>query len=94
MAASPQWKVYDEHGEYIASAKYPEVAAVIVAALGGTVRHGHRKIDTVWTEGSEEIPASESYDRVANIMRERLDDFPWVRRQRLAAKAHKEPAIT
>lgn len=65
MAASPSWKVYSKDGEYLASFKYPEHAAALVAALGvdgSTIRWGH--VLTVWTEGVDGH-AGESYDAVA-----------------------------
>ena len=73
MAMSPIWKVYDRAGKYEASAHHPETAAAIVSFLGdgATVRYGHNW--TVWTEGSEDIPASESYDIAADTMCERVE---------------------
>lgn len=65
MAASPKYKVYTPEKEYEASCKHGEVAAAIVAMLGdgATIRLDHSRI--LWTEGEEQIPASESYDGVA-----------------------------
>ena len=68
MAGSPDWKIYTREGEYIASAKYPEDAAAIVAMRGEgtTIRYGHNKRDIVWTEGQgADGEAGESYDAVA-----------------------------
>lgn len=65
MAAAPRFKVYDAGGVYIASCKYPQDAAAIVAARGshGTqIRDGHVRV--VWTDGVDG-DASESYDAVA-----------------------------
>jgi hypothetical protein len=65
MAAAPSWKVYSDSGEYLASCKYPEHAAALVAALGvdgTTIRWVH--VLTVWTEGVDGH-AGESYDVVA-----------------------------
>ncbi len=84
MAGTPTWKVYRENeymtwkvyreNEYMAACKYPEDAAVLVSAMGegATIRHGHSKKDTVWTEGSETFSAGESYDGVAEIAWRRL----------------------
>jgi hypothetical protein len=70
MAASPAFKVYRD-GEYIASCKHPEDAAMIIAGTGsGQVKHRHGKL--LWDEGQEEIAAGESYDRAAKIMLDRL----------------------
>jgi hypothetical protein len=65
MARAPAWKVYSESGEYLASFKYPEHAAALVASLGvdgTTIRWVHVLI--VWTEGVDGH-ANESYDAVA-----------------------------
>lgn len=73
MAHAPIFKVYSADKEYIASTKYLEDAAALIASTqseGATIRYGHNQI--LWTEGSEEIPASESYDRVAEIARKRI----------------------
>lgn len=67
MAATPRWKVFNSSGEYIAATKHVEDAAILVAANGNgsTIRDGHTKADIRWTEGSEDFPAGESYDRVS-----------------------------
>jgi hypothetical protein len=74
MASSPTLKVYDAAGEYIASVKYAEHAAVLVSVLGAgaTIRQGHARRMTLWTEGHELQPAAESYDFVANLVYERM----------------------
>lgn len=69
MAASPEWKVY-RGKEYIGCCKYPDDAAALVSLGGGIVKHGHSLV--VWTEGSEEFSAGESYDGAARIMLARL----------------------
>lgn len=68
MSASPSLKIYSADGEYVASCKYCEDAAALVAMHGDgtTIRHGHSNI--VWTEGKETQPASESYDFVARTI--------------------------
>lgn len=70
MAGSPELKVYNPSGEYVAAFKYAEDAAVLVAALGeGTqIRDGHTKRCLVWDEGKEEQSAAESYDFVAQTV--------------------------
>ena len=74
MAASPQWKVYAADGEYRAACKYVQDAGPLLAALGNgaTLRSGHNKRDTVWTEGQDGL-AAESYDEVARIATFRRD---------------------
>lgn len=72
MAGSPLWKVYIED-EYIASAKDPFYAAMIIAGMGkGEIRIGHNKKNTCWREGQEQKPASESYDFVSDTCYSRL----------------------
>ena len=74
MAASPKFKVFDKHGEYLAACKRPEEAAVLMAFLddGATIRDGHAVKDIVWHEGEEEQCAAESYDYVAKIVKNRV----------------------
>lgn len=72
MAGSPKLKVYNPSGEYVASCKYGEDAAMIAGGYGegATIRYGHSLI--VWREGSETEMASESYDTCADTMAERI----------------------
>ena len=66
MAATPKFKVYDAAGAYQAACKEPEAAAAVVSLYGSgsTIRLGHAKRDTVWTEGVDG-DAGDSYDDVA-----------------------------
>lgn len=75
MAHAPYIKVYNAAGEYLASFKYEEDAAVLVAALGdgASIRIGHSKRSVVWTEGKETQSAGESYDHVATTIRGRVE---------------------
>lgn len=75
MAGSPRFKVYSASGEYVASCKYPDIAAAVVSLLGAgsQIRVFHRTV--VWTEGSEEIPAGESYDFVAHTVYRREQEL-------------------
>lgn len=73
MAASPRWKAF-RNDEYVASFHYIEDAALFVAATGGDIRDGHAKKDIVWREGAEEFSAAGSYDRVAEVVRKRLEE--------------------
>lgn len=68
MSGSPRYKVYTAQREHVASCKHLEDCAAIVALYGNgaQVRVGHSMV--IWTEGREEIPASESFDRAAEIM--------------------------
>jgi len=74
MAGSPDWKVYSAANEYLAACKHPEDAACLASFNGDgtTIRWGHSKRFTLWTEGKEQIPASESYDIVCDTMLGRL----------------------
>jgi hypothetical protein len=72
MAGSPTWKVYIGK-EYVASVKYPEHGAAILAwahAAGNTIRYGHGK--AIWTDGVDGW-ASESYDVVAEHLTTFID---------------------
>jgi len=82
MAGAPQFKVYTPEGEYVAACKLPEDAAAVVAAYGpgATIRNGHRKKDVVYTEGVDG-DAGDSYDEVARIVHERVEQ------QHVAARA-------
>jgi hypothetical protein len=73
MAHSPMWKVFNATGKYVASCKYPEDAAAIVATYGdgAEIRFGHRKKDVMWREGEDGF-AGDSYDSVAAVCRSRL----------------------
>jgi hypothetical protein len=75
MASSPQLKIFNSLGEYIGCMKHGEDAACICASYGkgATIRYGHSKRNTVWSEGAEEFSASESPDRVAKVIADRID---------------------
>jgi hypothetical protein len=74
MSGSPQFKIYNKAGGYVASCKHLEDCACLMALYGdgATVRLGHSTI--IWREGEEEIPAAESYDRAAQIMQWHIAD--------------------
>lgn len=76
MAGTPRLKVYNPDGEYVASFKFAEDAAMYVAAAGTnyTIRDGHKFI--VWSEGHEIQPAAESYDTVAECVYARMEAGP------------------
>ena len=77
MAATPQFKVFNAEGEYVASVKYFEDAACLMSFYGegASVRAGHGKKETLWTEGRESFSAGESYDDAAEVMASRLADL-------------------
>lgn len=77
MAASPQWKVYNSAGEYVAACKHVADAAALVALYGdgATIRGGHSRSLTFWHEGAEHQPAGESYDHVADVVAARVEAF-------------------
>ena len=66
-------KVYDCSGNYLASCVDAGSAAAVVslAGEGATIRNGHAKKNTIWTEGAETQPAAESYDFVAQVIHDR-----------------------
>lgn len=69
MAASPDFKIYRD-GVYVASVKYLEDAAALVAN-GGSVRYQHSRV--IWQDTKENASiAANSYDEAADIMRENL----------------------
>ena len=72
MANSPLWKIYSGEKEYVASCKYAEDAAALVALYGNgaTVRYHHSTV--VWSEGSESQSAAESYSSAALVMHDRI----------------------
>jgi hypothetical protein len=76
MARTPRFKVYDPDNTYIASVFHPEDAAMIIAGNGGqegwTIRLGHSRRFTVWTEGVDGI-AGQSYDFVADTVWPRVE---------------------
>lgn len=69
MAGSPRYKVYSADNDYRGSLKDPSEAAAVVSLLGpgATIRDGHSKSDTVWTEGVDGL-AADSYDAVAEAV--------------------------
>ena len=72
MAASPKYKVFTgSNGVYVASCKFAEDAAAVVALYqDGEIRTGHAKKDTVFRNGIDG-DAGESVDLVAEIVHER-----------------------
>ena len=80
-------KVYSPKGECIATVKDIYDAAILVAyqGEGATVRHGHRKWETVYiVENYDE--ALDSYDEVAMGIKEGLDRVEAERRRRRLAR--------
>ena len=55
MPKSPKYKVYDRANVYIAACKDPADAAAILAIRGAgyTIRDGHPRKATLWTEGED-----------------------------------------
>lgn len=71
MAASPKYKIYTRDNKYVASVSRLELGGALMAFLGegATIRYGHHT--AVWTEGSENQPAAESYDFVVETALQR-----------------------
>ncbi len=76
MSGVPNWKVFNPKGQYIASCKHPEDAGAIVACYGkgASIRWGHRKQDTMYTDGVDGS-AGHSYDIVAEVCRRRFHEM-------------------
>jgi len=74
MAASPNLKVFDANGKYMAACHEMEAAASLAAFYGpgSTVRYGHSKRVVLWTEG-QDGQAGESYDAAAQVMYQRIE---------------------
>lgn len=74
MAGTPRFKVYNHGNQYVAACKHLEDAACLVAlyGAGATIRDGHSKSDIRWEEGKELFPAGESYDRVQQVVNDRI----------------------
>ncbi len=73
MASSPKFKLYTAGNVYLGCLKHLEdCAAVIANQVGGTIRCGHTKKSTIWTEGVDGR-AGDSYDEVARIGYERVE---------------------
>lgn len=73
MAASPPFKVH-RYGEYVASVRYLEDAAALVAGHpGATIRYRAHHGPVLWREGSEAFSAGDSYDDTASLCMERLN---------------------
>jgi hypothetical protein len=77
MAGSPRFKVYNPQGEYVASCKHVEDAAMLVGNYGegAKIRDGMNGKRVVWHEGKESVSASDSYDEVYSVVWERIRDF-------------------
>jgi hypothetical protein len=83
------WKVYNPDGEYIAATKHPEEAAILVAALGDKTQIKYKHCIVVWTEGKEDQGAAASYQHVAQVCIDRVNQ---VRRQNFAATQQRQQA--
>jgi len=77
-SGTPKFKVFDGDGVYQASCKELEACAALVALYGegSTIRWGHAKRDTLFTQGVDG-DAGESYDLVvmhcADVLDRRLE---------------------
>jgi len=74
MAASPQFKVHNPAGTYIAACKHIEDAAALVAMYGNGATIKMRGLGTLWHEGKEKHPAGESFDFVVTVVSKRRYD--------------------
>lgn len=69
MASTPRLKVFDADGTYQAACHDYAAAALLMSLYGdgATIRLGHSKRETVWTEGVDGNGA-ESYDAVGDAI--------------------------
>jgi hypothetical protein len=89
MGATPVWKVYDAEGNYQASCKEPEAAAAVVAIYGEGARIKYDHAVVVWREGEcGDGWAGNSYDEVAQVVRERVHAYA-VKRNAYLTKTRK-----
>lgn len=74
MAKAPELKVYNPEGEYVASCKYLEDAAILAGynGTGAKVKKGHGGA-TLWHEGHEDEAALNSFDHASAVMRQRWE---------------------
>ena len=68
-------KIINPEGEHVASCAQGEEAACLMAFLGDGAKIKFGTI-TVWHEGSEAIPAGESYDIVTDTIVQRIEAHP------------------
>ena len=66
---TPRLKVFDASGQYQAACHDYAAAAVLMGLYGegASVRLGHSKRDTIWTEGQDGL-ASENFDLVGEAL--------------------------
>jgi len=74
MASAPKWKVYSR-GDYLAACKDLSDALALCDKNGdgSSIRHGHAKSSTVWTQGEEAVDSLD-YDTVIEIIHNRMGD--------------------
>ncbi len=74
MASAPKWKVYSR-GDYLAACKDLSDALALCDKNGdgSSIRHGHAKSSTVWTQGDEAVDSLD-YDTVIEIIHNRMGD--------------------
>ncbi len=65
------WWVDAPHAEILATCKFPEDAAALVALYGPGARILYMGQTSVWVEGNESQDAGESYDHVAETVIDR-----------------------
>jgi hypothetical protein len=74
MARTTRWKVYDPHGELVASWRYVADAAMLVGPYGrdAAIRWSRNASDVQWIEGREAFSARDDVDRaVTTIVKSR-----------------------
>lgn len=71
MSKSPEFKVYDASGKYMAAVREIEAGAALLGSIypGGTIRLGHR---TILYHDGVDGDAGDSYDAVVDVCFQRL----------------------
>ena len=87
MAHTNWLKLYDRGNKFIASFRHAEDAALVATNYGGsTIRDGHQKKRTLWTEGSEITTGGESADECTRIIYARLEAMHIEDARRIASR--------
>ena len=68
--------VFDSSGEHLASVRRSSDAVLLCIGKGRIIRWGYRG-RILWSEGFEEFSASESFDKAAKIVWDRMSDLAY-----------------
>jgi len=81
--ATPQFKVYDDGGDYVAATKDATLAAAVIGAAGdaGWTVKLHGRI--IFREGQERLSAADTIDGAVEVMHGYIEQHQAERRARL-----------